>query len=369
MIATDKHANHIVRPTRPWWRHRVLYAVVFVGVAAAVYALRPATKPRPVVAPSGNQTHSTKPRPVVAPNGNNSHAQQAYAKSQKALDQARQEVLKANARLDAFMEYELKPKLSENTSEGDSPIFAMRKSGQSPEPSMIDNPQWLALSEQLDRMIQHRQQLLVDRTPIHPEVEESRNRISAMRQEMSFIPRKIPGEWPAEEIRKGQVVSAAETPEVSEIKPTDETLAEQTVAAEKYRQLKATAEQTAKLYDQAALAERQAWRESRQKPQPLQQQPNTTCEIAQDANHDTGRVPAALLAGLLGVAGVGMVVAGVNIEPTLNSVEQVQAVAATPVVGTIPTIGPKTSRLPMLRAAMILGGLMLIVALVAVTVI
>jgi len=379
MIATGKHANYTVRPTRPWWQHRVLYAVVFIGVAAAVYALRPATKPRPVVATDGN---------VVAPSGNNPNSHRAYAESQEALDRARQDVLKANARLDAFLEYELKPKLSENTSEGDSPIFAMRKSGQSPvrtkpvlpkpvvqrtpelitpiESQMVDNPQWLTLSEQLDRMIQHRQKLLIDRTPIHPEVEDSRNRISAMRQEMSFIPRKIPGEWPAEEIRKEQVVPAAETPEASEIKPTDETLAERAVAAEKYRRLKAEVEQTAKRYDQAVMAERQAWQESRQTPQPIHPQPNTPCEIAQGANTGTWRVPTALLAGLLVVTGVGMVVAGATIEPTLNSVGQVQAVAATPVVGTIPTIAPKTRRRPMLRAAVILGGMLLIAALVAV---
>ncbi len=362
MIATGKHANHTVRPKRPWWQHRVLYAAVFVGVAAAVYALG----------------SDTKPQPVVAPNWNNSNAHRAYAKAQKTLDQARQEVLRANARLDAFLEYELKPKFSEVDkdqtppdcgTEWDSPIFAARKSGQSPEPLMVDNPQWLALSEQLDRMIQHRQQLLIDRTPIHPEVEESENRISAMRQEMSFIPRKIPGEWPAEEIRKEQVVSAAETPEVSEIKPADETIAERAEAAEKYRQLKAAVEQTVKLYDQVVLAERQAWQESLQKPQPLHPQPNTPCEIAQGANHGTGRATAALLAGLLGVAGVGMVVAGATMEPTLNSVEQVRAVAAAPVVGIIPALGPRVRRRSMLRAAVILGGVLLIAALVAVIVI
>ena len=61
-----------------------------------------------------------------------------------------------------------------------------------PTPSLVDNPAWLDLQRQLADLQQRRARLLVDRTPIHPEVQQTEIRIADLQRQLEATERLFP---------------------------------------------------------------------------------------------------------------------------------------------------------------------------------
>ena len=59
-------------------------------------------------------------------------------------------------------------------------------------PARVDNPDWVALNRQLGDLQQQRVKLLVDRTPIHPEVQQTELRIAEIQRRLAETQRWIP---------------------------------------------------------------------------------------------------------------------------------------------------------------------------------
>ena len=57
---------------------------------------------------------------------------------------------------------------------------------------MIDNPLWLDLQRQVADLERRRDQLLVDRTPLHPSVQEIEGRLAEVKEQFAATPRQIP---------------------------------------------------------------------------------------------------------------------------------------------------------------------------------
>ena len=62
---------------------------------------------------------------------------------------------------------------------------------------MIDNPQWLDLHRQMAKLQQRYEELLLDRTSLHPLVQDMAVQIEDLKQQMAAVPRQIAGKLPA----------------------------------------------------------------------------------------------------------------------------------------------------------------------------
>ncbi len=317
--------------------------------------------------------------------------QRAYVEAQEMLTRAKEEMLAADERLDAFLEDMLKQREPSPPELIPSKLMAVKPIAAKPipltppvlaapaAPLLVDNPAWLELSEQLEQIRQRREQLLADRTPQHPQVRQTDLRIAALQRELAQVAPKIPGTrsqvvgptllpTPTEGIPVEQAPSPAVELPASE--SDEQTLAQQRDTARKFRELKVAADRTARGHDRAVRTEREAWRRCGREPR-IEIHRAAPLEVAHSAESDLGLSLAAILAGMVGVTGLGMIFAGAAMEPTLGSIEQAEALLGIPVIGAIPEAAPQgwrssaRRRQMLLRAATILGGLLLLAALAA----
>jgi len=284
--------------------------------------------------------------------------------SQKALEASRQESLAANARLDAFVEQQF----NRREAGPQKPAARAARRTVPAESRLVDNPEWLELSAEFERMRRYRAELLVDRTPLHPQVEQHDLRMMALEDKLLSVPKKIsaqaaPKRNDVEQQPPGQSPpQGVNTPGET---PPDDSPAERLAAAEKSRELKAAVAQTGRAYDRAVRLERRLWQRHQQEPK-IEISRAPTPEPTPAPPRRSAALLAALLAGLASATGVGMIFAGAAMEPTLDSIPQAEAALAVPVVATIPSRGPQRNlalarrRRSILRAAAILAGLILL---------
>ena len=62
---------------------------------------------------------------------------------------------------------------------------------------MVDNPEWVELDRQLGELQRRHDDLLKDRTPLHPAVQDLALRIEELQRQMANMPRQIPGKLPS----------------------------------------------------------------------------------------------------------------------------------------------------------------------------
>ena len=132
---------------------------------------------------------------------------------------------------------------------------------------MIDNPQWLELQRRLAEFRQCRQQLLTDRTPLHPAVEEIDVRIADAEKQLTTTQRQIPN--PQARNRADLPATDKRIEEAAAVAHADRRAAER-VANEnqqKLRDLAAAVERRAQARDAAELAETRAVRRQQAGPQ------------------------------------------------------------------------------------------------------
>ena len=61
-----------------------------------------------------------------------------------------------------------------------------------PQPAMVDNPVWLDLQRQVSGLEARRDQLLIDRTPLHPAVQEIDRRLAEAKEQLATTAHQIP---------------------------------------------------------------------------------------------------------------------------------------------------------------------------------
>jgi hypothetical protein len=229
-------------------------------------------------------------------------------------------------------------------------------------PPMIDNLDWLDLDRQLTDLERQRDRLLVDRTALHPAVQDVSARIDDLKRQMAAIPRQIPD-------MLSSTPKSEPTDEAS--KATEAVAANDRITEQDQRKLDdltAAVETSRQAYQQAEAAEKQAL--SRQQAGPRYSVVYARAvEIPPTPDYSWRRLLwTTLVAGVLMAFGVGSVSTGSSIEPSAASVEQVRADTCAAVVGMVPADDPVADPAAVhrcqsqARRGMIAVGLILMVA-------
>lgn len=320
-----------------------------------------------------------------------------HAKARETSEYAEQEFLQAKARLEEFSRQHIEtqqtgpPAQTDDASQGQTdglrstsaetqqpdlqtaaPAFPPHAANQ----PLVDNPQWIELNQRLTALKRRRADLLVDRTPLHPEVREIELRIDALTRQLSAIPRKTPGE------RAGRPPAADRAPDPQgppqptdpppmtspplsdPVEPSPDPLAPQPIAAAReFHTLKEAADRATEAYLQAVQLERRAWEQ-------CQREPRIELDLAQPSPAPTppARLQLTLLWAALGsalavTAGVGMISVGAAIQPPFRTVAQVRTALPVPIVGIVPETHPENRpqtprlRFSLARTTLIVGGL------------
>ena len=216
-------------------------------------------------------------------------------------------------------------------------------------PPMIDNPQWLELQRRLAELRRRREQLLVDRTPLHPAVAEIDVRIADAEEQLAAVPRQIPNPQADDRADKATPISlankaatAGRADKAATVGRADKQAAEQ-IAEEnqqKLHDLSAAVEKARQARDEAELAEKRALEQQQARPQLVVEY----AKVVQDplvVDYGWRRlIWSTLAAGALMAFGIGGVWLGATIEPTVSSVAEVEAALGGPIIGTIPAQDP-----------------------------
>jgi hypothetical protein len=199
-----------------------------------------------------------------------------------------------------------------------------------PPPPMADNPDWIERNRELVQLQRQRRDLLVDRTPLHPEVQSIEAQIARAEQELGAIPRQVPVEATPPADPPGEPSGAVGGPEAMAAggTPAPEQSAQwvETLHAQR-RQLQAAGEKV----DRLAAQERQASEAALRLPRI-----ETQSAVVPEAVPGPGRSAIwpvwALLAALATAVGAAMISHGVAIDPPLRSPAEVRANLPIPVV-------------------------------------
>ena len=321
-------------------------------------------------------------------------AQRAYAAAREATDRAQQEFLQAKAGLEEFAQRHLSsPQPGQPAKTIDAtqqqvgngspgPPEPRQSDPQTPAaatpPTMSpgDNPEWIELSERLAALKRRRAELLTDRTPLHPEVQETDLQIAALKRQLAAIPSQVsakPPDQPAAADQssgaQGPAPPAGDEAGATGVTPVPPA-GNRAETARTFQTLKQAADQTTAAYLKACQEERRAWQEHRREPRIELDLAQPSQPRVQPAPPRLALLLAALAAGLTVAAGVVMISAGAAVQFPLTTVEQARNALPVPVVGTIPethptrqpTTVPRRPRL--IRWILIAGGLVVISACV-----
>ena len=189
-------------------------------------------------------------------------------------------------------------------------------------PSVVDNPQWLEIKTQLDTLKDQRQQLLVNRTPLHPEVLALDERIAETSGRLAAIPRQTP---------------LASTSPVSEppAAPPAQTEPERPSIGQELLDLQAAVRESRERYDQCQEAERITIENQKSAPK-VELRLADKCSLVADGRIVPRIAFLALAAAAAMAIAAGIIASGANVDPLLMTLAEVEAASPVPVVGVLP---------------------------------
>jgi hypothetical protein len=245
----------------------------------------------------------------------------------------------------------------------DSSLAAQKTSPS--EPATADNPDWVELNRQLGELEQHRTELLVTRTPLHPAVVETETRIGERKRQLAQTPRTIPA-------GSTHTATAAERPANLPPRNAVPAVPAEQRGAENAQQSAELAAALHQLRGEVNRAEDAQFATDQVERQALEACHQTLRLEIQSAAPADRHAPGpglrvlltAMTAALTTLGGVVMVAAGVGMEPKLATLEEVELLLPVPVIGTIFGSGNESHRQPkrqwLTRLALIAAGVTLV---------
>ncbi len=109
----------------------------------------------------------------------NLHLEQAHWAAQEKVQQVERQALAAQARFELLRQRRLQA------------LTNLRPPVAPAQPVTVENPRWTEVCRRLADLEERRRILLLERTPLHPSVQEVEMRITDVRREMASIPPKI----------------------------------------------------------------------------------------------------------------------------------------------------------------------------------
>ncbi len=244
-----------------------------------------------------------------------SRVEEQRIEARRSVEQARLERDENVARLEAFVQ-----KL--RSADAKQPAATTDVESR---PSMVANPRWLELERQSAELIRHREELLVDRTNLHPVVREVSDKIVEIQRRMAGIPREIPDSQ-----ARSTPGGTGETP----VPPIAERL--EKGYQRKLAELTAAVERTRKTCEEAEFAERRAMQRMQSEPQYSVERARLV-ENPPSVDYGWRRLMwTTLAAGLMMAFGAGSLSLGAGIEPPVTTAAEVRAKTGKSVIGTIP---------------------------------
>ncbi|MEE9602221.1 MAG: hypothetical protein V3V75_02885 [Thermoguttaceae bacterium] len=296
---------------------------------------------------------------------------QVYVETRDSLDRAQQAYIEAKARMDAFLAGHVK---QTEVAKPDAMQPGQQEQTTPPrlEPVPRENPQWAELNAKLELLDERKEQLLVDRTPLHPQIEEVQLRIDDMRLELEKLHRWLAPENPppvlVQPSNKRDLVGDTSQQWTSQQWTSQQWTSQQRAeTAETLRMFKEEVERTGKAYDRAAAIEHQAWQEYLKTPE-IDVELATAEVLTAPPDRRLGLLFVALAAGVGVVSGMRLISFGTSMDPILTSLPAVQAAVTVPVVGVVQLdqSGDEPSSLAnyqsLTRATTVIGGLLVIAA-------
>jgi hypothetical protein len=268
------------------------------------------------------------------------HAEHICQKARAEVEKARREHQQAVAAIEAFRH---------EMSDAATKTRATVESRKNLPPPMIDNPEWLDLNGQLSELKRRRDNLLVDRTPLHPAVQELDLQMKDLQAQMAAVPRQLAGKPQPQ-------------------KPTEVVDSKAKENQAKLAELKSAVETALHGVQQAESAEKLSAELEKAGPQFKLIEAEVVENPASPVFDPWRLAGISLLAGLCAALGAVVISAGSSIDPITGSADQVKADARLTVVGIIPAEDPIADALNIsrrqsrVRRAMIAAGLFLIVA-------
>ena len=370
-------------------------------------------------------------------------AMQAHAATRAALGRAEQESRDAQERMDSFSEQHMRQPADAPDVEADveadadadveaeaeaasipaandgdltaEPIGRPAAVAAAPKPVVSADPAWLELNTRLAELRRRHAELLIDRTPLHPEVQYVATKIAVFEEQLATLAEPLPA-VPAEVPQSAAQPPVPEHANASAADPSqlgqsqdEQTQPDQTqtsrgnepdaAAVEEFRRLKDAANQADQTLQRAIATERRV--------RMLQEPPGIEIEPAPPIPAPPARSSGwayllAAMAAATAAGGLGLVTTGASMEIAWTSIAQARVALRTPVAGVIPPestsqctraekrgqapwqrrysrcqdnlrhgASPRFSAQyrPAMRAAAILGGLLLMVVCVGVAVV
>jgi len=268
-------------------------------------------------------------------------------KARESAEKSRQERRENAARLETFERQQREAAQS----------LADASRQETPQPATIDNPVWLDLQRQVSDLERRRDQLLVDRTPLHPAVQEIEGQLADVKGQLAATSRQIPDDH-------SKTGDAADAPAIV-TPPIDDLAAKE--HQWKLGELAAALEKSRLACKEAERVEKQTSQEQEAAPQFVFQYAEAVQDPPQ-VDHGWRRLLWTTFASsLLMVFGIASVSLGASIEPPVASIEEVEADLGEPILGVVPAddAAPDVAaihRQSQMRRAAITIGVLLILA-------
>ncbi len=283
-------------------------------------------------------------------------AQKACQDASSQVDQAEETHRKAVEAVQAFNDNVL---AQEKSSPGQHPV----KPGDRQLATQIaENPAWIELNHKLALLREREKGMLEIKTPLHPDVEEVRERIADLQQQLDSTPRFV---LEAEIYNPVRQMESADNP----IRPMDSPTtnnAPALVNVETLKQLQLAAERAEQDY-QEKLANKKKLFEIANKEPYCSISVNRVAVASPQPGSDRGFMGFLLCSGFAMALGTGVFSSGLTAQPVLATIADLEPLLPVPIIGVTPDKGRSCDPVARRRRRMILrwvliasGGLMIL---------
>jgi hypothetical protein len=246
---------------------------------------------------------------------------QADAQAAQAVQESRRQWQQAEAQRNEFLR---QPPPVEHETPKPAPAVA--------KPRWVDNPLWADLQRAHDELLRRREELLVKRTPLHPEVLVVNDLIAQSEAKMASVPRRLRADVADTETRgRGDAGTVSPGGHAGIAR-------HERIQWEKRRlALDAAVQQARARLDQALAAERTNHEQGVRRAAAVELHLADRCEAAAAGRPVPWRfLPLSLASGLALAMAAGMFFTGLGIDPPATSVTQLQTWLPSPLLGPVP---------------------------------
>ncbi|NUQ64616.1 MAG: hypothetical protein HUU20_19290 [Pirellulales bacterium] len=290
-------------------------------------------------------------------------AQEDCLKAKAAAASARQELDAAQRDFEEFLtghfgQMQNRPRELASLAQKQTPLPLAESATNQANTPRAENPEWAERNNQLAKLEQHRAEMLLSRTPVHPAIQDLNTQIAQLEQRLGAIPRHLAGHSHGD-----PAVRATPEPQPPEgaawasvLDAVRRLTQNDTAAAAQFTEKSAAVEHARQTYERLAAAERQARERELQVP-PCQVLTAQQAHVSVQPPPANRTLVAALIAALTMALGTALAISGATVDTPLMSVGEVEDALALPVVGVVPVAREYACAADRIRALARTGGL------------